>query len=484
MGIKEKGLKSSIWNWLSILVNQGRNFIVSLVLARLLSPDDFGLMGMALAFSGFVEVFVDFGFGNATIQAKNITQEQLSTVFYINLIVGSSLSLVMFFCSPLIANYFDMEQLTNICRVLSVSFIVLALSNLQNALYKKKLDFKTPFIINLTSGIITGIVGILMAFWGYGVWALVSSTLAGWTITTTLLWILSTWKPSKQFNLKSVSELWKFGYKNSLVVCIDSIFRKIDTLVIGKVFTASALGFFYRAQSLNQMVVQYSFSSIQPVLFPAFCEIKEDKVLMKNSVISLLHIVGFLTFFLSGLMYVCAEDLIVLLYTDKWLESAAIFKILGLFTFGYTLPTILCAPLLSLGKSGLLLRIEILKKVLLAISIAVGIYLGLYGYIFATQVACAIGVIVNMFFMREIGLSMINQLKILFIYIFPFISLIILSTFIFRYINLNLFFALLLKAVFFSAIYIVYSYLIKARGLKILFNNFLRPLVNKLKNDK
>lgn len=484
MGVKEKGLKSSIWNWLSILVNQGRNFIVSLVLARLLSPEDFGLMGMALAFSGFVEVFVDFGFGNATIQEKNVTQQQLSTVFYINLIIGTSLSLIMFFCSPLIASYFDMERLTNICRVLSVSFIVLALSNLQNALYKKKLDFKTPFIINLTSGIVTGIVGILMAFWGYGVWALVSSTLAGWTITTTMLWIFSTWKPSKQFNLKSISEMWKFGYKNSLVVCIDSIFRKIDTLVIGKVFTASALGFFYRAQSLNQMVVQYSFSSVQPVLFPAFCEIKEDKDMMKSSVISLLHIVGFLTFFLSGLMYVCAEDLIVLLFTDKWLESAEIFKILGLFTFGYTLPTILCAPLLSLGKSGLLLRIEIFKKILLAISIVIGIYLGLYGYILATQIACAIGVVVNMFFMREIELSMIKQFKVLFIYIVPFISLIILSNLIFGYIKVHLFLALLLKAVFFSAIYFAYSYMIKARGLEILINNILRPLIKRFKNGK
>jgi O-antigen/teichoic acid export membrane protein len=253
-------------------------------------------------------------------------------------------------------------------------------------------------------------------------------------------------------------------------------------LVIGKTFTATTLGFFYRAQSLNQMAIQYSFSSIQPVLFPAFCEIKDDRTKMRDSVISLLHIVGLLTFLLSGIMYVCAEDIIIILFTDKWLESAAIFKVLGLFTFAYTLPTILCAPLLSLGETGVLLKIEFIKKSLLTVAIVVGIQFGLYGYVLATQVACAVGVGINMYFLNKIDLALKTQLMIFFRYCIPFILLILVSNLLFHDLSANVFLQLILKALFFSTLYFLYCFLTKTVGLSILCNSILKPFLNKFRH--
>ena len=480
MGIKDKGLKSSAWNWLSIMINQLRNFIVSLILARLLEPEDFGLLGMSLAFAGFIEVFVDFGFGNAVIQKKEVSQTQLSTIFYLNMIIGAVFTLIMFFCAPLIANYFEMSMLTDICRVMSATFLVIALSNLQNALLKKKMDFKTPFFINLSSGAVTAVVGIVMAYIGFGVWSLVTSTVAGWCLTTTLLWIFNGWRPSFEFSLKSVTDLWKFGYKTSLTICIDSIYRKIDTLVIGKFFSASTLGFFYRAQSLNQIVVQYSFSSIQPVLFPALCEIKDDMEKMRSSVMSLIHIISFLSFFFAGVMYICADEIIVILFTEKWIESAVIFKILGLFTFVYTIPTVLSTPLMSIGESGVLLRIETIKKILLTLSIPIGIYYGLYGYIYATQIAAMIGIFINMYFLKKIRLNIAEQMIVIIQYAIPFAILIVLLSQIFSYIHVNVYAMAILKACAYMTMYFAYSVATRSRGLKIFMNSMVKPVANKL----
>lgn len=480
MGIKQEGIKSSFWNMMTLMVNQIRNFIVSIVLARLLSPEDFGVLGMAMAFAGFVDAFVDFGFGNAIIQRQHVTQKQLSTVFYINLMIGTCLSIIMFVCSGLIAQYFNMPSLAVIVKAMSGTFIIKALEGLQNALMKKRLDFKTPFKINMTSGIVTGLLGIVLALCGYGVWSLVIMQIAGWGLTTIQIWAYNSWRPTMEFDLKCVSSLWNFGYKYSLSVTIDTIFCRLDTLVIGKMFQAATLGLFYRAQSLNKLVVQYSFSSISSVLFPAISKIKDDIDQVRCSVVQLLHIVSFLTFMFAGLMYVNSQEIIVLLYTDKWTGAIPIFKILGLFTFCTTIPNVLVAPLNSLGHSGKNLKIEIIKKTLVISAIPFGLYFGLFEYIFAIKIAAMIGVLLNMVALKCINLKVITQTEIIIRYAIPFFILVLLFEFIKLPHGLNNVVLLALKSSIYTIIYIHCHSKLHSRGWIIARDNLIKPTINKI----
>ena len=394
--------------------------------------------------------------------------------------MGTILSLIMFCCSPLIARYFDMPSLSLIVKVMSGTFIIKALEGLQNALMKKRLDFKTPFKINLTSGIITAVLGITLAFTGFGVWSLVIMQIAGWVLTTIQIWLYNSWRPTLEFDLKSVSSLWKFGYKYSLAVTIDSIFCKLDTLIIGRLFKAATLGLFYRAQSLNKLVVQYSFSSISTVLFPAISKIKDDPEKVSQTIIQLLHIVSFLTFVFAGLMYVCSKEVIVILYTDKWLGAVPFFKILGLFTFCTTIPNVLVSPLNSLGHSGKNLRIEIIKKTLLLCAIPFGIHFGLYSYIIAVNMAATIGILLNMQALKCVALTVSKQVRVLFQYMLPFAILVTVFEITFRSIDFNIYIMLFAKAILYFSIYVLYNRIFNTRGFEIALNSLLLPVVNKL----
>lgn len=479
MGLKEQGLQGSLWNMTSMLIAQLRNFIVSIILARLLSPEDFGVIGMAMAFAAVVDSFVDFGFSNAIIQKGKVSEVQESTVFYINLIMGVVLMVVMFSLSPYIALYFKMPVLSSIVKTMSFVFVIKAFEGLQMALFKKELDFKTPFKVNLASGITSGIIGITLAYCGFGVWALVYSQISGWIMSVIMIWCLSKWRPSLQFDLKEVKELWLFGYKYSLSILIDSLFTRLDTLIIGRVFSAATLGFFYRAKSLNKLVVQYSFNAFSGVLFPSLSKLSDNIEQLRHNVLRLIQATSFLTFLFSGLMYLCSTEVIVILFGEKWIDAVPFFNILGLFSFCFTIPTVLVVPLLSIGKAGLNLKIEILKKILTAISIPIGLYYGIYGYVYAVHIAAIIGMLLNMSALKHINLSIKEQVKNILIYMLPFVLIIITVKNTERFIVLdNLYLMLCIKALIYSTLYILYNVIRKTEGY-IAILNIIQSMIGK-----
>lgn len=467
--LKKESLKGGLWNFMTTITNHLRNFVVSLILARLLSPEDFGILGMATAFSGLIDAFVDFGFGNAIIQKEKITNKQISTVFYINLFMGIVFTLIMFSASSLIAIFFNEPILDSIVKAMSISFIVKSLETVPRALFKKKLDFKTPFKIQMISVIISGVIGIILAFWGYGVWALALSQISGWVISTLLIWIYSNWFPILYFKLSEVRDLWNFGYKYSISMFIDSVFIKLDTIVIGKLFSANILGLFYRAQSLNRLVAQYSFNSFSGVLFPSLSKLQHNITMLSSAVMRLIQIVCFSTFMLSGLMYVCASEVIQILYGSKWVDSVDFFRILALFSLVNTLPNVLVTPLLSIGKSGLNLKIEIIKKIIFVLAIPLGIKIGgLYGYVYAVQIAGAIALLLNINALRCIELSFIQQVRSIAYYIIPFFISICLVTFCENLIETNsLAILLFYKVIIFMISYLGYHSILKSEGLKL-----------------
>lgn len=453
--LKKSTIGAASWNLATMLANHLKTFVVSLILARILNPEDFGLLGMATVFASITESFVDFGFGNAVIQKKDVNRLQLSTVFWVNNIFAVILCILMYSSSSVVAAYFEMPRLVAITRLMSLTFIIKGLSTLQNALYKKSLNFKTPFKISIISGSISGIFGILLALQEFGVYSLIYAQISGWVISTALIWYYSNWRPSFEMDLLSIKNLWNFGSKYTAARFIDAVFLRMDTLVIGKVFSASILGIFYKAQSLNKLVVQYAFNSFSNVLFPSFSRLTEDKKRLKYSAVRVLHIVCFTTFFFAGLLYINAESLIVLLYTDKWLESVPLFKIMALYTFTVTLPPILNAPILALGHSGEVLRLEVKKKILYVFAIPVGIRFGLEAYLWSTMIVGLIGILILLPVAKRVyGLGLLEYWRIFAVYSFVFTALLFVDSFCITR-NENLLLLLLFKSIVYSASYIL-----------------------------
>ena len=463
--LKDDTIKATGWNFLKVMVGQVRSFIVSIVLARLLMPEDFGVIGMAMVFAGLADSFIDFGFGNAIIQKKEVTQEQKSTVFYINMLMGVLLTIIMYLLADAISLYFEMPILRDIVKLMSLAFLVKGFSALQSALFKKGLNYKTPFKIEVISGVLSAALGIYLAVIGYNVWSLVYSQMFGWLVSTLLLWCFSTWKPSLKFSLKSVKELWRFGYKFSLSIFIDQLFNRLDTIIIGKLFTAATLGLFYKSKALIRLAAQYAFGSFGSVLYPVFSKINDNPKQVKEVFIKVLHVTCFTTFLFSGLLVINAEEIIVILYSEKWIESAQIFEFLGLFTFVYTIPSVLNSPLLAIGKSGPILKLEIWKKCIYLLSIPAAIFSGFYGYLLATVLASVLGMLLNFSLVNKyLFFSITNQLKVIQTYAVPYIILVLFAFWFNPYLPLNNYYALIIKGSLYLLGYLSVNYFFKNVG--------------------
>ncbi len=476
--VKTKGIKGSIWNFFNLMVNQFRSFIVTLVLARLLVPADFGLVSMAMVLNSILDFLADFGFSSALIRKDKITDIETSTVFWINVIMGAICSLVVFLSAPLFALFYNMPQLKSIIYVTSTSFVISSLGTLQTALFQRELNFRKPFIARLISSISSGVLGIILAVCGAGVWALVFSNLTGWILYSILIWFMSSWRPKLIFQYKAVSDMVTFGWKMTLSTFINRIVRQLDTLIIGKLYSATSLGLYNRAQSLNNLVIDYSFSSIRSVMLPSLSKLQNDNEALQYSVLKLLHVISFLTFLVSGLMYICADDLIPLLYGEQWKGAISIFKILGLFSISICLPVVFDTVLTVANRMTLYLWLSILRNSLVLLAIPIGLYYGFMGYLWAISIAGIIKLVPSFIFARSsIGLSIKPQFISVVSYAFPFILLLIIGDFICINVH-NYLFNIIIKGSYFLLFYIGINICLKNDGLKVCWN-LLQHIVNK-----
>lgn len=462
--LKNKGLKSSAWNFLNLLANQLRNFIVTLILARLLTPADFGLVSMAMVLNSILDFFVDFGFSSAIIRKEQISETETSTGFWLNIIIGGICSLLVFCCAPLFSWFYEMPQLEIVVRVTSWSFLISSFGTLQTALFQRMLNFRMPFKAKLISSIVSGILGIALAIYGFGVWALIFSNLSGWLLYSILIWSMSSWRPQFVFKPKKVSDMISFGWKMTLSTLINRIFRQMDTLIIGKIYSAASLGLFNRAQSLNNLVIDYSFSSIRSVMLPSLSKLQNDDEALRYSVLKLLNVISFLTFLFAGLMYICADDLILLLYGNQWEGAIEIFQILGLFSISMCLPVVFDTVMTVANRMNMYLWSSILRSSLLIFAIPFGIYYGLMAYVWAISIIGIIKLVPTLFTTRScIGLSIKSQIVSILRYVLPFFVPLVVWYFImfqtdFHTINL------LIKGFFFGGGYVIINIFMRNEG--------------------
>lgn len=476
--LKVEGTKAFIWDFFGKIAMQGTGFIISIFLARLLEPSDFGLIAMVMVILGIAGIFSDIGLSGALVQRKRVLPIHYSSVFYFNIFIASILSLVTFLSAPLIANFYNNQELLLLTQVVSISFILSSINSVHIAQFRKKLNFKILMKISFSSSLIGGIIGVILAFQGFGVWSLVVQKLTSILITGVLIWKISKWRPSLIFSFKALFQLWAFGFRMFLSNLLEVIFTRLDFIIIGKLFPPAMLGFFQRAKVLDALVISYASESLMNILFPILSKIKNDLPRFQNIIIKSLGIICFITFFLLGLLFLVSEELIIMLFSEKWLPSVEFFKILVLSGFAYPVSALLVNVLSSRGNSKAFLKLEIYKKIVAAINLYIGFLWGIEGYLYGLIIASSLAVYLNILFVsKEIKIAQFDFIKPLFVQavIASFSTMLIwYMTRELEYINIIRF---IIKGLGFTVSYIGLNYFLKIKSYQYFMEQF-NPLLN------
>ncbi len=376
--LTQKTIKGTSWSFLDNIANQGITFLVGLILARLLTPEDYGLIGIIMIFVAVFNSIVDSGFSSALIRKNDASDKDYNTVFVSNLAVSIVLCLTLYFCAPLIAKFFERPQLDSLLKVMSCIVIINAFAIIQRTLLVKRIDFKTQTKISLISSITSGVIGIGMAFYGFGVWSLVGQQISRQLFNTIYLWVYAKWYPKLQFSWQSFKELFGFGWKLLVSGLIETVWREIYQVVIGKCYSPATLGQYTRAHQFGSICSSNLSSVIQRVSYPVLSSIQDDKVRLKAGYKRIIKISMLLSFVLTLGMAGCAKSMIQVLIGDQWLPAVPFLQIICFSMMMYPLHSLNLNMLQVQGRSDLFLKLEIIKKCVAVIPLCLGIFIDIY----------------------------------------------------------------------------------------------------------
>lgn len=412
MSLKQKTVSGLIWSFVDSMAGQGITFVVSIILARLLSPREFGLIGMITVFIAVSESFINSGFSSALIRKKDCTDTDFSTVFYFNLVAGVLFFLLLFFFAPAISGFFNEPELTAILQVLGVVLIIDSLTLIQRTILTKRIDFKLQAKISVIASIGSGVVAILMALYGFGVWALVAQRIFKQGLNSLFLWLWNRWKPLLVFSKKSFKELFGFGSKLLLSGLIDTIYNNVYYLIIGKFFSAQELGFYSRADGFKNLPSQNINTIVSRVTYPVLSSIQDDIPRLRNNYQKLIRTIMFVTFILMLGMAAVAEPMIYTLIGAKWEPAIIYLQMLCFVGMMYPLHALNLNMLQVQGRSDLFLKLEIIKKVIAVPVIIIGIFFGIKMMIVGMMVNTLIAYYLNSYWSGvKIGYSFKQQVK-------------------------------------------------------------------------
>jgi teichuronic acid exporter len=410
--LKNKTVSGLFWSFIDNFSKLGLTFVIGIILARLLGPREFGLIGMITIFIALSQSLVDSGFTQALIRKKDCSQADYSTVFYFNFFVGIILYTVLFFSAGAISHFFDEPQLLLIVQVVGLSIIVNAFTVVQRARLTKAINFKLQTKISIIASLSSGIIGIMMAYKGCGVWSLVFKTLLGFAITSLLLWIWNKWKPSFIFSRNSFKEMFSFGYKLLISGLIDTAYQNIYLLIIGKYFSAAELGFYTRADQFNNLPSKNITGVIQRVSYPILAEMQDDIPRLKTAYRKIIKSTMLITFVSMIILAAVAKPLVLSLIGEKWLPSVIYLQLLSFGGIFYPLHAINLNMLNVQGRSDLFLKLEIIKKILAIPVIVIGVLLGIKVMIVGMIIISIISFFLNSYYSgQHIGYSSMQQLK-------------------------------------------------------------------------
>jgi len=410
--LKQKTISGLTWSFIDSIANQGISFIVGIVLARILTPKEFGLVGMITIFIAISSSFINSGFGAALIQKQNCTEKDFSTVFYFNLTTGVLFFWILFFSAPFISHFFNEPQLTYLIQVLGIVLIIDALTIIQRTILTKRIDFKLQTKVSVISSSFSGIIGLTMAFNGFGVWSLVARQISQQAMNSLLLWIWNRWSPLLVFSLDSFRQLFSFGSKLLISGLIDTIYRNVYYVIIGKFFSAVELGYYTRAEQFQSLPSANLQGVIGRVSYPVLVTIQDDIPRLRETYKKIVRSTMLITFVMMLGMAAIARSMILTLIGEQWEPCVIYLQLLCFVGMLYPLHALNLNMLNVQGRSDLYLRLEVIKKILAAPVIVIAIIWGIKSMIIGMLFLSLIAYYLNSYWSgRLIGYPYLEQIK-------------------------------------------------------------------------
>lgn len=396
--LKNKSVEGTAWSFLDNIASSGITFLVGLVLARLLTPEEYGIMAIIAIFIAISTSIVDSGFSNALIRKVDIHQVDYCTVFYFNLIISAVLYIVLYFVSPIISVFFKEPILVEIIRIIGIVLVINALAIIPRTIFVREVNFKSQAKVSFISSISSGFIGIGMAFAGMGVWSLVGQQLSRQLLNTFFLWFFCEWRPVWTFSIKSFKELYGFGSKLLLSGLIDTIYKNIYYIIIGRFYSSVQLGQYTRAEQFNTIFSVNLTSVVQRVSYPVLSSIQDDSDRLRDVYRRVIKIMMLITFGCMLGMAAVAKPLFIILIGEKWLPAVYFFQIICFSGMLYPLHAINLNILQVKGRSDLFLKLEIMKKIIAVGPIIVGILYGIEYMLWGSVITSCIAYFFNSYF--------------------------------------------------------------------------------------
>jgi O-antigen/teichoic acid export membrane protein len=402
MTLSQKTTTGILWNFTELLSRRGIQTLITLLLAWFLQPDDFGLVAMMAVFLAIATNLMESGFRQALIRIKDASQLDFNTAFYANLGLGALSYAMLFLAAPFIADFYNKPRLIGLIRIAAIAVIINAFQVVQSAVLSRDLNFKAQLQASVPAGIVSGIVAVVLAYKGFGVWALIIQMLISALLITVMLWFIQGWRPTFGFSRQSLDRMYNFGYKLFLSGLLDTIFQNLYVIVIAKIFAAAIAGHYFFATKLRDLVIAQLVGAIQTVTYPALATIQNDDIRLKAGYRKIIGVTTFLLFPAMLMLAAMAEPLFVFLLPSKWLPAVSYLQLLCIAGVIYPLHAINLNVLMVKGRSDLFLHLEIIKKVMAVVILFISIQFGIIGILIGQIVTSVLAYIPNSYFSAKL----------------------------------------------------------------------------------
>lgn len=458
----QKVKRGFIWDMLGSLINQVSGFIVTIILARLLGPEEFGLIAMAMVFIVISNVFVEVGFGKGLIQRQNIDNEHLNSVFIFNILASFVIGIIIYISADLIGKFYDSLQVTNVIKILSIVPLIGAFGIVHQAILTRRMDFRALALRATLSSIIGGIIGVTAAYYNQGVYSLVWKQITSTLVATIAMWYGTKWLPNFKFNYSKLKELLAFTQYLLYDELAKKFFDRLNPLFIGKVFSPETLGFFSKAESLNLMISDYTTKSIGKVMFPALSSVQNNFKAFTKMFFKTITVSSAGSVFLAGILYFIAEPFVLLVLGEQWGKTIPLFKILVFATLISPHIIINAQSILSKGFSRTKFVMNIYHRTLTLLPLVVGFFYGIEVFtIFFVISKFLVLIVYTIFSHYKLGINFFNQWKEILITVMPLIVCIILFHFLIPSVSE------IIKTALFAIVYLSYLWFTKHELLRI-----------------
>ncbi len=479
-GLRQKAASGMIWTALQKYSTMIIQFISGIILARLLTPYDYGCIGMLSIFMVLAEAFIDGGFGSALIQKKRPTQEDYSTIFFWNLGMAVFMYAVLYVSAPAISRFYNIPILCSVLRVQGIVLFIYAFNIVQQNQLKKNLNFKVLSIVTTTTSLVALSVTIFMAYKGYGVWALVAQNIIIAAIPAVVFWFFIRWRPKWVFSRTSFKELFGFGFYMFLTNVLNRFGQQIQGLLIGKVYNPSTMGYYSKAHNTEKLASTSISSVITQVSYPLYAEAQDNKDQLTNMIRCLTMTLSYITFPLMFILLLCAKPIFVLLYSDRWLQSVPYFQVLCISGLAYCLQSVNYQSIAAIGKSRVMFVWTVVKR-------SIGIALIVGGLLLFGMKGLLIGMVLNTWTSYFINISLVSkyvgykwteQLRIIMPIVIVSVVSAVMAYVVGRLLSLPLYLDGIVKVVVYTTIYLGWSILFKPESFEY-FKGIISPMIRK-----